>query len=697
MRPAIALVACLMLFVLGASTGLSMRAPGVPSESSDVAALVDGEEGQSEDVPPALAPGQQPYSASSAPHALPGLIQAEDFDLGGEVVGYHDLTPANDGETYRDDGVDIKLVPDGSTVIGWFQSGEWLNYTVSLAEGGSFDVSLRTGSAYSPERTLSLSIDGTPIGRVTAPSIPDWDAPLSVVTLRGVSLPAGIHVLRLEVAGLDWVDVDWIQVTPADPTAQDALAAPAAVSPAPGDATDVAAPPVVAPPVCGAPLQGLVDAAPAGATIDVPACVFRETVVITRPVTLNGAGVAEIRGSDVWTDWAANGRTWTSHRTVPAFVNDRKVECVAERCHWPEQVFIDGRALEQLAANTTPGVGQFSLDAQRHIVLAQDPAGRTIEVTVRTRWVDVQADGVSIQGFSMRHAANEAQTGAIGNQSRSAFTLQDSALSDAHGAIISLGGSSNAKVVRNDISRAGQAGLSGFRNTDTLIQGNKIHANNTEGFKPEWEGGGLKIVAFSNTTIDNNEVYGNTGPGLWCDIGCRGITYSNNRVHDNMGPGIFFEISDGAEIVRNVIWNTGAAWPGISVSSSANASVHDNVLAWNPAGISVLSVDRPDRPSSGSIGNSVHNNTVVMKRMDGVALEWAQYGSGALFDGTARNAGWGNRYWYPADEDGNARFAWQGQRTRLSEFNGTPGGKDGRYVSSVERDQALASSGVPNP
>jgi hypothetical protein len=55
-------------------------------------------------------------------------------------------------------------------------------------------------------------------------------------------------------------------------------------------------------------LQSLIDAAPADSTLLVPACVFRETVSIDRPLTLQGQPGSEIRGSDVWSSWHANGR-----------------------------------------------------------------------------------------------------------------------------------------------------------------------------------------------------------------------------------------------------------------------------------------------------------------------------------------------------------------------------------------------------
>jgi Right handed beta helix region len=621
---------------------------------------------------------------SFAGTAVPGLVQAEDYDAGGEGVAYHDKYATNQGLVYRSDGVDLKVVADGSTVVGWFEASEWLNYTLNVPDDGEYDITLRLGSAYAPSRSLIVRLDGVELGRVSVPAIPNWDAPLQESTLQGVNLPAGTHILQLAPGDLDWIDVDWLRVAPADETVAEAAVAPAVSLPAE---------PL---PTCATSLQSLVDRTPAAETLRVPQCVYRETVRVSRPIVLDGAGQAEIRGSDVWTDWRRDDRGWHSTSTLPPFNYSRKIECVNDRCHWPEQVFFDDRPLEQVAANARPGAGQFAVDANRQVILGDDPNGHTVEVTVRNRWIDVQSDGVTIQGFRMRASANEAQIGGIGNQSRSNFVLQDNVLSDAHGAIVSLGGGTNLKLLRNDISRGGQEGVSGYQATNTLIQQNRIHHNNTEGFKPEWEAGGLKVVAYRDAVLDGNDVFANNGPGLWCDIACRGITFTNNRVHDNIGgPGIFFEISEGAEITRNSVWNTSGNWAGIFVSSSSGASVHDNLVAWSSVGISVLLVDRGDRPASAGVGNNVFNNTVVMPREDSIALEWAQYGSGRMYEADANNRASNNAFWYPAEENGQSRFTWRNRFTRLSEFASTPGGRASRYLSSSDRDRLLAARSMP--
>src|SRR5207245_7423153 len=47
-------------------------------------------------------------SFTGFPQAVPGTIQAEDFDGGGEGVAYHDTDTSNNGGQYRSTAVDIE-------------------------------------------------------------------------------------------------------------------------------------------------------------------------------------------------------------------------------------------------------------------------------------------------------------------------------------------------------------------------------------------------------------------------------------------------------------------------------------------------------------------------------------------------------------------------------------------------------------
>lgn len=54
--------------------------------------------------------------------------------------------------------------------------------------------------------------------------------------------------------------------------------------------------------------------------------------------------------------------------------------------------------------NALPGYGQFALNSARQVVLAQNPNGVTVEVTVRQRVIDVRASDVTIRGLVVRHS-----------------------------------------------------------------------------------------------------------------------------------------------------------------------------------------------------------------------------------------------------------------------------------------------------
>ncbi|MBV9354346.1 MAG: right-handed parallel beta-helix repeat-containing protein [Chloroflexi bacterium] len=452
-------------------------------------------------------------------------------------------------------------------------------------------------------------------------------------------------------------------------------------------------------------LQSLVDAAQAGSVLDVPPCVYRETVYVNKPLTLLGHGQATIKGSDIWNDWTQNGKLYLSSQTVPVFQTHGECATSDNRCLHAEQVYLDGHPL-RFVLNGSPSTGQFALDGARHVVLADNPTGHQVEVTTRTAWILGQADGVTVDGFTMADAANDAQTGALSNGRHANWTIQNNNLSAAHGWVVDLSGNGGLQAQNNDISLGGQLGLGSDHATGLVLHANKIHDNNTDGFDTLWEAGGVKMAAENGVVIDNNAFYGNAGPGLWADLGCQKVTFSNNSIYNNQGMGILFEISNQGQIFGNRIWNNataGADWgwgAGIVVSSSANTEVYQNTLAWNPGGISVISQDRGGGLSVAGI--HVHDNTMIVSTQKSsvgshlrYALEWLQDWNGPLFDPNADNHGTGNAYWFPGPEDDQVRFAWNGPLDHLDDFNNTPGGAHGTYLSDGQKDAILSAQGIP--
>lgn len=451
-------------------------------------------------------------------------------------------------------------------------------------------------------------------------------------------------------------------------------------------------------PTCTKSLQAQIVAAPAGSTLLAPPCIYRETVTITKPITLVGRPGSEILGSDVWSGWTRRGPYWIKG-PLPTFSHDRW-PCEPgsnDRCRWPEQVFLEGQPLLQVAA--APASGQFSVDSDRWILLADNPTGRRVEVTTRQYWVVGRTSDVTIRGFRMRYAANPAQQGALSNGGYANWTVESNVLSDAHGAVVSLDGAGGLQLLNNDISRGGEEGVHSTLATDLFIQGNRVHDNNTEQFDPGWEAGGLKLTGNVVPTINANEVYDNAGPGIWCDAGCSGATISNNRVHDNSRGGISYEISHDGRISGNAVWQNGgsqAAWgfgAGILCQNCDHTSIDQNTVAWNANGISVICQDRGD--SRPVVGNSVRDNTVVESTGGSIALGWFEDWAGRLYDRGSDNRGSANSLWYPIPEGQDARFEWAGAITALAVFSATPGGSNSRYLTAAQESLALRHAIVP--
>jgi hypothetical protein len=142
--------------------------------------------------------GTTPYGGT--PVALPGTIQAENFDEGAAGSAYHDTTSGNYGGKYRSTNVDVESTGDsgGGYNVGWMAVGEWLNFTAKVGASGTYDVEFRLASNGGGGR-LHLEVNGA--DKTGLVSIPDTGGWQSWVTVKktGVSLGSGDQVLRLVI------------------------------------------------------------------------------------------------------------------------------------------------------------------------------------------------------------------------------------------------------------------------------------------------------------------------------------------------------------------------------------------------------------------------------------------------------------------------------------------------------------------
>ncbi len=141
---------------------------------------------------------ETPYGGTA--WALPGTVQAENYNNGGEGLAYHDIETANQGAAYRTDGVDVQATTDagGGYNVGYTADGEWLNYSVNVTTAGSYSVSFRTAGT-GTAAAIRLELDGADVtGAVSLPNTGAWQT-WATTTVPNIAFTAGAHKIRLLV------------------------------------------------------------------------------------------------------------------------------------------------------------------------------------------------------------------------------------------------------------------------------------------------------------------------------------------------------------------------------------------------------------------------------------------------------------------------------------------------------------------
>lgn len=158
-------------------------------------------------------------SYSNTPWVIPGTIQCENYDLGGNGKAYNDISAGNTGgATFRtDEDVDIENCTDASsgsaTVgnynIGYATAGEWLEYTVNVSGAGTYNLTLRV-ACNGDNRTVSISAkDEVVAPNVPIPNTAGWQTWTDVL-ISDIPLDAGEQVIRITIGASDYVNLNYM-------------------------------------------------------------------------------------------------------------------------------------------------------------------------------------------------------------------------------------------------------------------------------------------------------------------------------------------------------------------------------------------------------------------------------------------------------------------------------------------------------
>jgi hypothetical protein len=207
--------------------------------------------------PTATAYMGKPYTDSQytgGAQSLPGKLQCEYYDFGGEGIAFHDsdsinsgsggLNPANGSylnEFRINEAVDISytkfqeppidnnpynlVVPEKNQFyVGWTNPGEWTKYTVNVTKAGTY----RLGMMYTSNKSGKISIsvnDDDVTGLISIPSTFVADDPVAwrqwhhwnyISNMANIRLKQGMQTIALHTVetgqmNYDYIDFKWIK------------------------------------------------------------------------------------------------------------------------------------------------------------------------------------------------------------------------------------------------------------------------------------------------------------------------------------------------------------------------------------------------------------------------------------------------------------------------------------------------------
>ena len=140
-----------------------------------------------------------PYKGVAA--QIPGVIDPACYDEGGQNVAYSDGSKGNmhgkKAQWRLDEDVDCR-----PGVVGGVGGGEWLNYTVDIAEEGEYEVTFKYGTPSRAPQSMLFLLDLKRVGAITLKGQDvKYGWALRCTGRVSLKLPKGRHVLRLVLMG----------------------------------------------------------------------------------------------------------------------------------------------------------------------------------------------------------------------------------------------------------------------------------------------------------------------------------------------------------------------------------------------------------------------------------------------------------------------------------------------------------------
>lgn len=315
----------------------------------------------------------------------------------------------------------------------------------------------------------------------------------------------------------------------------------------------------------------------------------------------------------------------------------------------PQMVFRNGSQLKQVGSlSEMTSASTFYYDwANRVLHIKFDPSGSTVEVSRFAQAMGlIRPTNFSLKGIGFRrYASNQmhnATAGALLFNKGTNVLVENVAVTDSAGTGLQAWQTSNLTLRRAVLVGNGANGFNydgdwaargGFRSPadNVVIEYSRLDANNADRYGVNCTvscgAAGVKLTGTSGiiarySSFSDNE--GGRGSGLWCDLGCYGLTAYGNVFDGNDRHGLVYEISDTAVIASNLItnngWNSPAYGGGYGIyAGSARVRMYNNTLVNNNRAVGIYDDDRsPSSNTGGFAAARIGANTVGVEFVNNI-------------------------------------------------------------------------------
>ncbi len=287
--------------------------------------------------------------------------------------------------------------------------------------------------------------------------------------------------------------------------------------------------------------------------------------------------------------------------------------------YWPDQVWVGGRALIQVADKARVVPGTFWLARQSatdqaptatRLFLHRDDADDLADVRVSIstgNFIRATADRVAVRGLSVkRHSPTWGQYGISVTSGVDDFSLRDVSLADGAGISFKLAGGSTAggsglirraTVERVTVTDGGWMGAVALYADDLRVSGARFERLNQAGeFAQSPQSGAMKATKVDRMVVSDSVIRDVKGHGIWWDQSAYDVVLARTRLENVSHTSVFFEISHRLTMVGNLVVSaTGdraAGHTAVRLAGASNVRLVGNTIIGSPVGIGVYTEPR---------------------------------------------------------------------------------------------------------